>query len=256
MKQVIIGNLAFSKVLCGTNAFWGQSHFSDARSAEYLDRFDDETIERTIQRCIGLGVNTVESCANEQIVTILSRLRENNPAAPIHFVGSTRIDETSEMKSHQQKLAFLIENRADLCVIHSQYVESPSEGDSIEGLEPMIDEIHAAGLLAGISTHRVNIVEQCEKNGYGIDAYLFPLNLLGFVYPGYDGMESVQQRIDIVRGVAKPFILMKTLAAGRIPPDEGLHFVLQNSKPNDLISLGFGGKREVVESLKLIEKYS
>jgi hypothetical protein len=29
--------------------------------------------------------------------------------------------------------------------------------------------------------------------------------------------------------------------------DEGLHFVLQNSKPDDLISLGFGGEGEVVE---------
>ena len=99
-------------------------------------------------------------------------------------------------------------------------------------------------------------MERCEKNGYGIDAYLFPLNLSGFVYPGYDGTESIQQRIDLVCGVAKPFILMKVLGAGRIPPDEGLHFVLQNSKPNDLISLGFGGEGEVTESLLWIEKYS
>ena len=55
MKQVTIGNLTFSKVLCGTNAFWGRSHFSEARSAEYQGRFDDETIAQTIQRCIGFG---------------------------------------------------------------------------------------------------------------------------------------------------------------------------------------------------------
>jgi len=165
MKQVTIGNLTFSKVLCGTNAFWGHSHFSDARNAEYLGRFDDETIARTIQHCIGLGVNTVESCMNERIVSILSRLQENNPA-PVHFVGSTRIDETSEMKSHQQKLSLLIENRAAICVVHAQYVDRPRKGDSIGGLKELIDKIHEAGLLAGISTHRVETIELCEKQNY------------------------------------------------------------------------------------------
>ena len=144
MKQVIIGHRTFSKVLCGTNAFWGRSHFSEARDAEYLNRFDDEMIERTIRCCIALGVNTVESCANERIVSILSRLRESH-LAPILFVGSTRMDKTSAMKSHQQKLSFLIKNQVDLCVIHSQYVDRPCQGDSIGGLEHMIDQIHAAG---------------------------------------------------------------------------------------------------------------
>jgi len=254
MKQVTIGNLTFSKVLCGTNAFWGHSHFSDARNAEYLGRFDDETIARTIQHCIGLGVNTVESCMNERIVSILSRLQENNPA-PVHFVGSTRIDETSEMKSHQQKLSLLIENRAAICVVHAQYVDRPRKGDSIGGLKELIDKIHEAGLLAGISTHRVETIELCEKQNYEIDTYLFPLNLSGFVYPGFEGKDTVQERVNIVRGVGKPFVLIKALAAGRIPPDEGLHFIAENSKPNDLVSLGFGGMGEITESIKFVEKY-
>ena len=49
MKQVSIGHLSFSKIVCGTNPFYGHSHFSAARNAEYLGRFDDPAIERTIQ---------------------------------------------------------------------------------------------------------------------------------------------------------------------------------------------------------------
>jgi hypothetical protein len=158
------------------------------------------------------------------------------------------------MKTHEEKLSFLIVNRADICVVHSHYVGRPNKGDSIGGLEQMIDKIHAAGLLAGISTHRVETIELCEKRNYGIDTYLFPLNLSGFVYPEYQGRETVQERVNIVRGVAKPFILVKVLAAGRIPPSEGLPFIAENAKANDLISLGFGTEDEATESLKLIEK--
>ena len=253
MKQIAIGHLNVSKIICGANPFYGHSHFSEARNAEYLSRFDDETIARTIQRCISLGINAVESCANERIVAILSRLRQKT-AEPLHFVGSTRVDETSDMKSHPQKLSFLIENRAEVCVVHAQYVDRPRRHDSIGGLARLIEKIHDADLLAGVSTHRVDTVALCERQGCGVDTYLFPLNLFGFVYPGYEGTESVQERIDLVRGVPKPFILIKALGAGRIPPDEGLQFIAENAKPNDLVSLGFGTEDEVSESVALADK--
>lgn len=169
-------------------------------------------------------------------------------------MGSTRIDETSHIKSHQQKLSFLIENRADVCVVHAQYVDRPRKGDSIAGLGQLIEKIHDVGLLAGISTHRVETVELCERQGYGVDTYLFPLNLSGFVYPGYKGTESIQERINLVRNTPKPFILVKTLGAGRIPPNEGLQFVAENAKPGDLISIGFAAEDEVSETVELVEK--
>ncbi len=170
------------------------------------------------------------------------------------MVGSTRIDEISPLKSHPEKLAFLIEQRAAICVVHAQFVDRPRRGDSIGGLKPLIEKIHEAGLLAGISTHQVATVELCEEQDYGIDTYLFPLNLSGFVYPGYTGTETVQERIDVIRNTPKPFILIKTLGAGRIPPDEGLQFIAENAKPDDLVSIGFATEEELSESVALAEK--
>jgi hypothetical protein len=254
MKQVKIGPLSCSKVICGSNPFYGHSHFSEARDAEYSTRFNDDAVEKVIQYCLNLGMNAIESCANERIIRILNRLQANTSES-IHFVGSTRIDETSPLKSHQQKLSFLIEHSAEVCVIHSQYVDRPRKTDSIGGLDRLVDRIHSAGLLAAISTHQVETVELCERQNYGIDTYLFPLNLSGFVYPGYEGTETVQDRIKTVQETPKPFILIKTLAAGRIPPDEGLQFIAENAKPSDLISMGFGTVEEAEESMQLIEKY-
>jgi hypothetical protein len=199
-------------------------------------------------------MNTVESSANERITAIVSGLRSQIDS-PVHFIGSTRIDATSEMKSHQQKLQYLIDTGTRICVIHSQFIDRPGNTDAIAGLERLLDKIHGAGLLSAISTHRVATVETCEKRNYAIDAYMFPLNLTGFVYPGYEGAESVAERVGLVRGVAKPFILMKTLGAGRIPPDEGLQFVAENCKPNDVVSIGIGSEAELDETMRHFEKY-
>ncbi len=254
MQTLSIQGKLFSRIVCGTNAFYGRSHFSTARDTEYSTRCTDEYIQRVIATCLEFGVNTVESCANERIDRILAELRPQYPE-PIRFIGNTRIDATSPMKTQQEKFNFLIEHKADICIIHSQFVDRPRKTDEIGGLKPLIQRIHDAGLIAGISTHRVSTVEICESRDYGIDVYLFPLNAAGFVYPGYDGNESVDERIRIIQDTPKPFILMKVLAAGRIAPADGLQFALEHLKPTDMISLGLGSVEEAQESLGLIQDY-
>jgi hypothetical protein len=254
MKQVKIGSVEFSKVICGTNAFYAHSHFSDAKDSEYRSRFTDECIEQMLRRCFSLGINTVETCANERIFEIVGSL-ETALSEKINMVGTTRIDETSGMKSHQQKVSFLIEHKASMCVVHAQYVDRPRETDQIPGLDELVSKIHDAGLLAGISTHQVKTVEVCERQKYGIDAYLFPLNLTGFVYPGYEGKETVSERIQLIRNTPTPFIFIKTLGAGRILPVEGLQFVAEHARTNDLVSIGFGTEDEIEECVRIAKKY-
>ena len=254
MNYINIGAHKFSKAVCGSNAFYGRSHFSLARDAEYRGRFDEENIIKAIECCMKWGINTIETSANEKIKSIITSLK-NKHQCTLHCVGSTRVDETSSMNNHHQKLDFLIQHQTTICVIHSQYMDQPMKDDKIPGLEQMLDKIHEAGLLTAISTHQVKTVEWCENKGYSIDVYLFPLNLMGFVFPGYEGAESVKERVNLVRGISKPFILMKTLGAGRIPPDEGLHFVAENSKPNDFITIGFGSEAEIDETINIFMKY-
>ncbi len=253
MKTVRLGQHEWSKIVCGSNPFNARSHFSAARDTEYRDRFSPEEIERVLLHAQQAGINAYETSASEQAWTAVTNVRQRSDRT-LHLIGSTRIDETSDIRSHQQKLAFLIDKRAELCVIHAQVVDYRRSGDDIPGLERMLEAIHAASLLAGISTHEVATVELCERRRYAIDAYLFPLNLTGFVYPGFQGSDTPEARADLVRGLDKTFILMKTLGAGRIPPDEGLAFALESSKPNDLISLGVGSIDELDESLSIVEK--
>ena len=253
VKYVSIKGRTFSKVVCGTNAIYGRSHFSRARDKEYLSRCTDEYIVELLRKCSEFGVNAVETSANERIQEILSGLN-SILRSPLQLIGSTRIDSTSQMKNHHEKLDFLLEHKAEICVVHSQFVDRPNKNGEINGLKALIDKIHNAGLIAGISTHRNSTVELCEARGYEIDTYVFPLNLRGYVYPGYDGDESVEDRVNLIQNVQKPFILMKTLGAGRISPIEGLKFVLKNSKSNDIITLGLGSIEEAEESLTIINE--
>jgi hypothetical protein len=253
VKTIRLGQHDWSKVICGSNPFNARSHFSAARDTEYRNRFSPAETERVLLRAQEAGVNAYETSASDLAWTTVTNVRQRS-GRTLHFIGSTRIDETSDIRSHQQKLAFLIDKQAELCVIHAQIVDHRRSGDDIPGLERMLDAVHSASLLAGISTHDIATVELCERKRYAIDAYLFPLNLTGFVYPGFKGSDTPQERAKLVRGLDKTFILMKTLGAGRIPPDEGLAFAVESSKPTDLISLGVASIEELDESLAIAEK--
>ena len=254
MEYVSIHGKSFSKVVCGTNAIYGRSHFSVARNREYRRRCTDDYIKALFRKCRQFGVNAIESSANERIHNILTEL---NPEFErlFHFIGSTRIDDTSPMKRHQEKLQYLLDQTADICLIHSQFVDRPRTNDEIDGLPAFVDQIHEAGLIAGISTHQNATVELCEDRGYDIDVYLFPLNLRSYVYSGYQGTESVEERVSLIQSVQKPFIIMKPLGGGQIPPKEGLKFVLYNIKPTDIVTLGLSSIEEAEESLSLATEY-
>jgi hypothetical protein len=254
MQHININNINFSKIICGTNSIYGRSHFSEARDIEYKNRFNDQTTLSILHHCCKSGINTIESSANEKITSMISTLKKETQDN-INFIGSTRIDHTSPIKSHNKKLESLINNRSEACIIHAQIVDNITDDNGFKTLERMINKIKKAELISGISTHKVKTVEMCERKGLDIDLYLFPLNLTGFVYPGYKGNETVQERINIVKNIKKPFVLMKVLGAGRIPPDEGMQFIAENSKKNDLITIGFSSGEEVSEIINYTDKY-
>ena len=59
MIKVSIKGKKFSKIALGTNAIYGRSHFSEARSEEYQNRCTDDYITLLIEKCMKLGVNVV-----------------------------------------------------------------------------------------------------------------------------------------------------------------------------------------------------
>ena len=83
--MITIGGLQFSKVICGTNAFYGRSHFSLARDAEYKEHYDDKTIEKAVESCMKWGINTIETSANERIEKIITLLR-NKHQCTLHCI--------------------------------------------------------------------------------------------------------------------------------------------------------------------------
>ena len=183
----------------------------------------------------GLGIDTYETSASERAWMSSGASASRRP--PLDFIGSTRIDETSETKSHAQKLQFLIERRRSGASstpstwrCSGRATRSPaSTGCWTRSMPPV-----AVRHLGPSGRHRGAMREARVRHRH----LPFPLNLTGFVDPGYKGTETPVRRGGTRPQRGEALHLMKTLGARRLPPAEGLQFVAENSKPNDLISIG------------------
>jgi hypothetical protein len=88
------------------------------------------------------------------------------------------------------------------------------------------------GLPAGVGAHRLETIKCCEKHDIPADYYVKTLHSADYpsVDIGHDNRWSYtpDETIEYMRGVKKPWIAFKVMAAGALTPREGFTYAFEN----------------------------
>ncbi|NVM17127.1 MAG: hypothetical protein HWN80_05375 [Candidatus Lokiarchaeota archaeon] len=98
--------------------------------------------------------------------------------------------------------------------------------DKKEGkLEKLIDEIESMGIIPGIATHNpVSTLEYAFENLPSVKAFLIPFNSRGMLMGNQKKLEN------IVNSHKNHFFIgMKTLAAGKLDPNQAFDYISQHN---------------------------
>jgi len=88
------------------------------------------------------------------------------------------------------------------------------------------------GLPAGVGAHRVETIKLCEKHKIPADYYVKTLHSAN--YPSVDinhdnrWSYTPEDTIEFMKGVKKPWIAFKVMAAGALTPREGFTHAFEN----------------------------
>ena len=239
-----VGGLSLSRMLCGTNTFFGFSHFSKARSTWLKRHFTEDRILEVIERAAELGVTGIVSGPQPRMPDLLRRLREET-GLQMHWIATPGKATAQETLPDIQWCA---QAGAEICMLHPTFTDRhlhPAEGE-ISGVEELLGRIRSLGMIPGLSTHRPETLQVATKAGYDAEVFILPLNVAGFLMP----LETDWQA-RIIQETPKPVICIKPLAAGRVMPASGVPFVYQNAKPIDLMCIGMLSPEEVEEDVGL-----
>ncbi len=239
-----IDGVPVSKIICGTNPFFGYSHFTRARDMWLRRYFTDSRIAKVLSKAFSLGINALISAPEPRLVPILSELRRKGVSMQwICTPGGGPI------KGLEEGIRWCAENEVAICMPHQSYTDNnlvPARNDLI-GYRKISKMIREYGMVPGLSTHRPETIVTMDKSGMDVQTYVLPFNSIGFL--SYVEVEWVSQ---VFRRSRRPIVAIKPLAAGRITPQVGLPFVVRGIKEEDPIAIGFCSPLEVEEDVEIV----
>lgn len=234
-----------SRLLCGSNSFFGHSHFSAARSDWLRKYFTLDRIVEVMCAAAEEGVNGTISMPLETMAEAIDKVHKLTGVKYIWMAtpGGTNLEEMKEGIRYSAELG------AEICMPHVMYTDNHLliAEKKILGAEEIIALTRELGMGTGWSTHRPETIVVSDAAGYDIDTYVQPFNPIGFLCSVETDWVG-----HVIQHAQHPVVCIKPLAAGRVMPPTGLQFVYKNCKPNDTVAIGLMSVEETQEDIKIV----
>ncbi|MHC4110963.1 MAG: hypothetical protein ACYSUY_07805 [Planctomycetota bacterium] len=246
MPKGRIRHVEISRLICGGNLIIGSAHDRDLIYIASLMRhyFTDRKIIQTWQICEDCGINTMIGPVNspyavgeDPTIRLYNRYR-NEWGGQIQWIAQT-YPKTDDLTGSIQTA---IDNGAVGAFVHGGIGDLWVRNDRVDLLGKAIEFIKKNGLIAGCACHSLEVPMALERHSVEVDFYMKTLHSSDYWsatpkaerpergLPPHDNMWCTrpEETIKFMRGVKKPWIAFKVLAAGAIHPKKGMRFAFEN----------------------------
>lgn len=247
-----IGDIEISRILCGSNLFWGAAHSRELRYVSRLLRgyFTKDKIYDTLQLCEENGINTnigdagmIDNYRKERGGSMQS-IAQVDPDGNRHNPDGSVTTTTDDIK---RIVDYTAEHGAVGILIIGVRADRYVKANRLDLIEAFISYGRRAGLITGVGGHDKRVPEACEEAGIDSDFYFKTIHHDGyysalpkekrepFLVDSYGPEDHdciweqyPEETIEIMKTVTKPWIGFKVLAAGALHPRDGFKYAFEN----------------------------
>ena len=242
LPKIRIGRLDVSRLILGSNPFWGISHSSDRLDAEMKRHYTDDRIIRILDEAAECGLTAVTSPPDERWIKLWGRYRADKGRLPIWI---------SQCHGKPEQMFAEIDRSvkagANAVFIQGVRVEEQFGRGNLDVLRSWIDHIKEAGLPAGAAAHWPEIHLELEKRNFPADFY-YQCIYNASKTSDYSAAER-EKALATIERLEKPVIAYKILGAGRLTAAEGFEFIFNRIKRKDGVCVGIFA-REAVDQIR------
>jgi len=222
-----IGDVEISRLIYGGNLVSGSAHSRDLIyiSKLFKSYFTDEKISETLQICEENGINTVILRTDDHIIRNLKKYRKER-GGKIQWIAQM-YPKADDLTSNIQ---MAIDAGAVGAFIQGQYGDNFVKNGQVDLIGKVISFVKENGLIAGVGSHTISVPQAVEKASLEPDFYFKTLNDADYI------CENLQETIDFMKTVKRPWIAFKVLGAGVVPPHVGFKYAFENGA--DFINVG------------------
>ena len=260
--RTTIENVSVSRMLIGINWFFGFSHTSKAKDDFIVGYQTRQRLAETLKVFMKAGVDTVYGVRPEPKPLLLPAIKDAEQAIGRKCTtvalpcldltpGKKGLDETARILDAHAKIGatFLLPHQATTDALCDRRARV------IRDMPMYCAMIRERGMIPGLSTHMPEVPVYADETGLDVATYIQIYNAAGFL---------MQIEVDWVHrmiwGRKKPVIVIKPMAAGRLPPLVGMAFCWATLRDQDMVCVGTltsDEARELIDiSLSLLERRS
>jgi len=236
-----IGDFHVSRLLLGGNLLTHATHSRDLRYVSSLAAHYNtpKKILETLEVAEANGINTLVIHTVPAALKVLQEHRKRGgkiqwiicPTSPIE-PGLAKYGE------HVQRM---VDDGVDAIYIWGCHSDELVSTGKVDLLGKAVDLVRSQGLMCGVGSHALRVVQACVQNRIRADFYIKTFHHHNFPSapkPGQAGDNysevpsywcgKPEETAQLMQGVEKPWIAFKVMAAGAIPPQDAFHYAFQN----------------------------
>jgi len=235
LPTIRIGTLEVSRLILGSNPFYGFSHEPED-NRQMKAWYTDLRIMEVLNRAADAGITAVASPPYDRWIRLFEKYLQGGGRLRTWIAQP----DPAGVEEMSQAIEAAAKGGAKAIFIQGQRTDAQFGAGRFEVLRRWIDQIRGFGLPAGLASHRPDVHLEIERRKLPTDFYF-----QCFYNPGRYDPEDRDKAVAAIRQIDKPVVGYKICAAGRKPAREGLAFALAHLRPTDGLCVGvFPPKKE------------
>ncbi len=229
------------------------THFTHSRDLRYVYNLakhynTKEKILETLAIAEANGINTV---VLQGITPILREYREKH-GGKIQCIYGPIAPVDDGLVKYNQAVQEVIDAGVDAIYFWGVHADRLVAEKKVDVIAKAVEIAKSYGVPSGVAAHNLDVIQACEAQGVGADFYIKTLHHHN--YPSaklnFDSMwcTNPEETVAYMKGVEKPWIAFKVMAAGAIPPDDAFRYVFEGGA--DFILAGMFDF-EIVEDVQI-----
>jgi hypothetical protein len=237
-----LGKLEISRLILGGNLLTHYTHSRDLRYVYNLaEKYNtDDKILDTLATAEAHGINALCIHNPPKAISLLKRYRKERGGKIKWIICSTTPVEVDLVK-YKADIESLVQDGADAIYLWGVHADALVNQGRLDLVAKAVEAAKALGVPAGVGGHCLDVVKACEKEQVGADFYIKTFHHHNYPtgprpdelkapyseFPGY-WCQDPNETIEVMKGVKKPWIAFKTMAAGAIPPRDAFQYCLNS----------------------------
>ena len=245
MPKIKLGTLEVSRLILGSNPFFGFAHGNPHASPEQMKRYyTKERIMAVLDAAAAQGITAVWTPCYEEWVELWNEYREKGGKL------STWIGQPDRTPM-EKEIAIAVRHGAKAVCIQGCQIDAQVGAGKWDVVRGWLELIKSHGLPAGMATHGAKTHLIAEEKGMPTDFYHQTMYRPDdYIRSGFDEFMAAIEKL------RKPVVAYKVLGAGRILPRDTLPEIVKRLKRKDGLCIGMfpRDKDQIAENCALVRE--